>query len=574
LPKNVLVVAGPAGVRESLSAGLRERGFQVTLAVSGAEALRTVTGVAVDFAIIESHLPDIRAEQLQARLKEARPDCRVLTLASYGIARATPELLSLGPGDYILREENLLGLLDAATPSDAAAKNAAPASGEPAQPGATALIQTIDVLVGLLELSDRFFGGGTHQVARLVRAVAEDMRCDARTLEEILLATLLRDIGRAGLERTVLDEEQIFEDGQRERMRSHVTGSLRLLEHIDFPWKIVPIIRHHHERYDGTGYPEGLRGREIPIGARVVAAVDAYVAMVSERPHRPSLPPDVAQDELMRQAGRQFDPEVVEILLRVLEKGRTAGEGRKKPFVLVVDPDEEFRNLLRMRLLNEAMDVEAVPSAEGALERIASNPPDLVLAQVENESSDSYRLLQMVREDQALRHVPFALLSAREDRIFRVRALRLGVDEFLARSSSLEEIVARVENILVREAARRDGGAAPRRRGITGHLEVMPLADIVQTLSVGQKTACVTLSGSGKEGVLWFEEGNIRHASCGKRKGEKAFYEMLRWKAGEFVIEHNLRTDEKSVMQDAMFLLMEGFRLIDESSELAARSPA
>ncbi len=561
MQRNILIVASNAGVRESLGRSLRQRGFQVTLAMSGAEALRMVRSVAVDAAIVESHIPDVRAEQLQTRLREARPGCRIVTLTSYGLARATPELLALGPGDYIIREENLLSLLDGPVEESG--------NGETPDNGSTALIQTIDVLVGLLELGDRFFGGGTHQAARLARTVAEDMRCDTMTLEEIVLATLLRDIGRAGLEPAIRHVDGGYEPGEMDRMKQHVNGSLRLLEHIDFPWKILPIIRHHHESYDGTGYPEGLRGREIPIGARIVAAVDAYVAMVSERSHRPALPPSVAQDELMRQAGRQFDPEVVEVLLRVIERRRTAIDGRQRPLVLIADRDEEFRNLLKMSLLNEAIDVEAVGTAEEALNRLVSSPPDLILAEVESESSDAFRLLEEIRGDDALRHVPFALLSARDDRILKVRALRQGVDDFLLKGSSLDEIVARLENILVRETARREG-SLPKRRGISGHLEVLPLADIVQTLAVGQKTACVTLQNGHHTGTMWFEEGAIRHASVEGKDGEAAFYEMLRWNTGEFLIEHNVTTEARSVGQDAMFLLMEGFRLIDESQAMAS----
>src|SRR5262249_51177426 len=156
-----------------------------------------------------------------------------------------------------------------------------------------------DVLVGLIELGDRYFGGSSHQAMRLARAVAEEMSSETDTQDEGAIAALLRDIGKAGIERTVIAQEGGLSEQQMRAVQSHVEGSVRLLEHIDFPWKILPVIRHHHERYDGRGYPDGLKGREIPIGARILAVVDAYLAMVSDRPHRPAMTQDPAFEELI-----------------------------------------------------------------------------------------------------------------------------------------------------------------------------------------------------------------------------------------------------------------------------------
>ena len=111
-----------------------------------------------------------------------------------------------------------------------------------------------------------------------------------------------------------------------------------------------------------------------------------------------------------------------------------------------------------------------------------------------------------------------------------------------------------------------------RRRGIRGSLEDMGLPDLIQTLMIGMKTACVTLECNGSEGKLWMENGSLRHAQNGELIGEEAFYELLRWTTGEFVIEHRLKTEESTLTRDTMFLLMEGMRLMDESQIAADKS--
>ena len=557
--RNFLVVAGNGKVREALGNTLRKKGYTVTLAASGSEAMLVVRNVSVDVVLVESHLLDVRAEQLKSQIQKLRPGCRVILLTSFGSVRNSPDLLRYGTDDYLVRDDQLLELLTASI--EAGAEQPVGSAGKEKK----SLIEVVDVLVGLLELGDRFFGGTSHQAMRLARSVAEEMGVEEETRDEIVIATLLRDIGKAGVDPAVLSSVGALSGEQLEGMKGHVGGSLRLLEHIDFPWKILPVIRHHHERYDGQGYPDGLRGREIPIGARIVSVVDAYVAMVSDRVHRSALEPDEAQQELVRLAGSQFDPEVVEVFLRVIEK-RQGGRGkREKPQVLLMDPDGEFRNLLKMRLLNEGLEVEAVATAEEALACLVRSAPDLVLADVLLDGSETFQLLREIREDETLRTVPFAFLSHRDDRILKVRALRQGVDDFLLKTSDLEEIVARVENILIRESARkRDGGPTRRRRGITGQIENFSLPDIVQTLTIGMKTACVTLTAGRNRGKIWFEEGSIRHAQANEAEGERAFYEMVKWTSGTFVIEHGVRTRKDSVSHDATFLLMESLRLMDE----------
>ena len=154
---------------------------------------------------------------------------------------------------------------------------------------------------------------------------------------------------------------------------------------------------------------------------------------------------------------------------------------------------------------------------------------------------DSMQFLRDMREVSALRAIPFILLSARDDRVLKVRALRLGVDDFIIKTVDLEEMVARVENVLTRESQRHEVARVPKHRGLTGRLENFSYPDIVQTLHIGMKTALVTL-GCGKViGKTWVEDGAVVHAKVENIEGDEAFFTMLRWEEGDLHDEHGVR---------------------------------
>ncbi len=569
MPTNVLIVSDSGRVRVLLADWLRADGCAVTLAESWDEALEVVRRVAIDAAIIETRRADARARRLRDSMLQQRPGCRVVLVTGYGEVRSSTELLRFGREHFLLSGDQLPALLrndnggpPVASPTDGGERETA------------ALVQVIDVLVGLLELRHKHFGGSSHQTMRLARAVAEELGLDESTRRELILATLLRDIGKVGIDDELLDQDAELNEDQRSQMRQHVDGSVRLLEHIDFPWKVLLTIRHHHERYDGTGYPDGLKGREIPIGARIVAAVDAYVAMVSRRSHRTALTREEAMLEIERGAGAQFDPEVAELLLKVVAGHRSRGAALQTPLVLLCEPDAEFRRLLKMKLVNENYEVKAVRSIRSARRRIRSTSPDLVVAAPGRDIEKLFDLLREVREDATLRRLPFLVLAETDDRIVKVRALREGADDFVAKAADLEEIVARIESIIARETSRRDDSVPTRRSGISGQIESLPLPDIVQTLVIGMKTACVSLATEDARGDIWFQQGKIVHAETAGTAGEPALFEMLRWREGEFVIRHGIQSPGASIDGDPMYLMLEGLRLLDEGESRQGQATA
>ena len=564
MERHLLVVAADGRVREDLAADFRKQGFTITLAESGAQAERVVQSVTARMILVESHLPDMTGLELRDRLRRLRPDSRVIVLTSFGRIRNKPEMLRFGASDYLIRADQLHDLLQDgdATHTEAGAWE---------HPATQALVRTIDVLMGLIELEHREFGGTSHVAMELARATADELGASQEMMYEVVLGTLLRDLGRIGGDDDPAEGETFTDDERNRSLSDHVASSLRILEHIEFPWKVLPVIRHHHERYNGSGAPDGLRGREIPMGARIVAVVDAYVAMtVGKREDLVS--PEEALQLLTTRTGHQFDPEVVEAFHRVIDKRLATRRSKGKAVVVVVESDARFRRVLKVRLAAAGLKVKEASNYERCKEILLKQPPALALIDIDDEPKEAFQLLNEIHQDDSLCRIPVAFLSMRLDRAIKIRALRQGVDDFLIKSDNMDELVARVENILIRGSIRAEGDARRRRSGISGSLDNLSLPDIVQTLTIGMKTACVTVISDDRKGKVWFENGTPTHAESKPYDGEEAFYEMVRWKTGEFIIEHGSKTRRSTIEHDAMFLLMEALRQIDESAESQAAS--
>jgi putative nucleotidyltransferase with HDIG domain len=179
--------------------------------------------------------------------------------------------------------------------------------------------ETLASLTSALEAKDGYTSVHAHEVATLAVAVARRLGATEELVQAIELGALLHDIGKIRVPESVLNKSSALDAEEWAVMRTHPVVGERILAPIAALANVVPIVRSSHERWDGGGYPDGLAGETIPLGARIVAACDAVRAMVEPRPYRPALDLEAARAELERCSGTQFDPSVVTALLRVLD---------------------------------------------------------------------------------------------------------------------------------------------------------------------------------------------------------------------------------------------------------------
>ncbi len=183
-----------------------------------------------------------------------------------------------------------------------------------------AFLTTIGVLADAVELQDAYTAEHANEVAELAVAVGQRMGVSGVELERLRYGALLHDVGKIGVPGELLRKDGPLTAAEREKMNAHTAIGARMLERIPFLAPVAPLVRSAHERVDGGGYPDGLRGEEIPRGAMIIATCDAYHAMTSDRSYRRAMPRAEAIAELHAGAGTQFDAAVVAALVAELEQ--------------------------------------------------------------------------------------------------------------------------------------------------------------------------------------------------------------------------------------------------------------
>lgn len=183
-----------------------------------------------------------------------------------------------------------------------------------------ALLDTIKALAHAIEAKDTYTINHCEKITGRAVALAQAMALPRQDVENIRLGSILHDVGKIGIPDAVLNKPSKLNDEEYEIIKQHAQIGARIVQSVGALQGVVPIVRHHQERFDGRGYPAGLAGADIPVGARIIAAVDAYGAMTEDRVYRKALGHEKAIAELKRYAGTQFDPHVVNTFIHILKE--------------------------------------------------------------------------------------------------------------------------------------------------------------------------------------------------------------------------------------------------------------
>lgn len=189
------------------------------------------------------------------------------------------------------------------------------ASNPPTDPS-NIIKETIRTLVSILEQKDPYFSGHSERIASSCILFARSLSMPKELMDALYLASLLYDIGMVYIPNEIINKPGPLTAGEMALVKEHPKIAERILSHLSYLKSTLTIIRHHHETYDGSGYPDGLSGDAIPVGARILSIVDSYDAMTSSRPHRDALTNAEALEEIRKNAGSLFDPKIVEMFIR------------------------------------------------------------------------------------------------------------------------------------------------------------------------------------------------------------------------------------------------------------------
>jgi len=365
----ILIVDDERSVRELLAEGLATYGFETRTAAGADEAFEALLGGDIPLVLSDIDMPGQNGLELLARIKKHDPDVEVVMVT--GVVDTDTAIASIRQGatDYVSKPFNLeevrivvertlekrrLILENRAYQQDLERRveertrevtekrrEVERLYGELQE----SYESTLHALVTALDFRDNETHGHSWRVVEYAMLVAQAMGLEEPDLTWVRRGAILHDVGKIGVPDSILRKPGKLTAEEWDDMKKHPEMGYRMLQHIGFLEPALSIVLCHQERWDGSGYPRGLKGEEIPLGARIFAVVDTFDAMTSDRPYRPALPIEVAIDEVREFSGAQFDPGVAAAFLSIPVETWT--EIRTRVHHQVMDLDEQVRRALR-----------------------------------------------------------------------------------------------------------------------------------------------------------------------------------------------------------------------------------
>ena len=309
-----------------------ERGFDVVVAHDGREALERIRKDRPHLVFLDLHMPQLNGLDILKEAKEMDETIKVIVVTAIEDDQTIEKARSLGADDYVIKpfslqylQEEVLSKVSKSLYQDLRNTN------EELKRSLQGMRQVTRGVVAAFSLViSKIDPHYTHEhVSRSVeyattilkRLKEMNFSFDEVTEEAMLAGILLHDVGKIFTPKEILFKPGPLTDDEWKIMRRHPVEGAEILEQIDGLEEMAKVVRYHQEAYDGSGYPDGLKGEEIPLGARVATVVDAFDAMITDRPYRKGMAVSKAVEELKRNRGTQFDPQIVDAVISIYEEG-------------------------------------------------------------------------------------------------------------------------------------------------------------------------------------------------------------------------------------------------------------
>lgn len=333
----ILVVDDERLVNAILERYLTQMGYSCVTAESGPEALEKLSQHPFALALCDIRMPGMDGLELLQRIKEFDDEVAVIMVTALDNREIAVEAMRGGAYDYVTKpfhlEEVLISVEKALENRQLLLENrehqrnlerkVEERTRELAQKNEDMqrlFISAIESIVLTLQAKDEYTEDHSRRVSAHAMAIARELSLPEEEVENIRLAALLHDIGKVGTKESILGKPGKLTPEEASHIRSHPLIAVSILEPITPLSDVITYIKHVHESYDGSGYPDGLKGEEIPLGARIITVADVFDAMTSRRPYRAALDAETVLAHLREEAGRQFDPLVLRAFLEVYEK--------------------------------------------------------------------------------------------------------------------------------------------------------------------------------------------------------------------------------------------------------------
>jgi putative two-component system response regulator len=323
----ILLVDDEEVIRRLLEQRLSSEGYRCEQAADAEEALEKLKAGSIELVILDIRMPGKSGVELLPEIKAKYPDTAVIMATAVDDANTAINCMKAGAYDYLTKPFNLeevgfsvrraLERRRLKLENRDYQQHLEQKVEEQAQKIRGSFFNAITALAYALEAKDVYTSGHSQRVTEISVAIAKHLGLPEETIEKIRLAGLVHDIGKIGVRESILNKPGSLSDEEYKHVRLHSETGERILKPIVDDGEILKAVRHHHEHYDGTGYPDGLKGEQIPQLARIIAVADTFDAMTSGRPYRKALTQEAACAEVERCRGTQFDPEVASAFLEI-----------------------------------------------------------------------------------------------------------------------------------------------------------------------------------------------------------------------------------------------------------------
>lgn len=307
----ILVVEDNDIMREGLRDLIEAQGYQVLAADSGITALRQMEATGPDLILSDISMPEMDGYTFykQVRARSEWVTIPFIFLTALGDRDNVFASKKVGVEDYLIKPIDPQGLIT--TIRSRLDRSRQLMLAQLHQSYEASLI----LLANAIEMRDKYTRGHVERVTKYAGLIAERLGWVSPTLRSLRFGAILHDIGKIYIGERILCKPEPLDREEWEEMKSHAAIGAKLLERVPYLTGAIPVIRYHHERWDGQGYPEGLAGDEIPLGARIVAVADSFDAMTTERPYHRAYSPQQALREISANSGIRYDPVIVEAFL-------------------------------------------------------------------------------------------------------------------------------------------------------------------------------------------------------------------------------------------------------------------
>jgi putative two-component system response regulator len=335
--QRILIVDDEPMIRNILKTVVEAEGFRGDTAQNGKEALECLQGAHYQMVLTDMRMPVMDGLRLLQHVKANYEDTPVIMISAVADANSAIGALSSGACDYVIKPFNVSELrnkilralerrklilenkqyqsfLEQRVQEQTADLRKALNSLE------NAYSHTLEALINALDAREHETQRHSKRVSEYTLIIARELGVPARDLVDIDRGSLLHDIGKIGVSDNILLKPAKLTEEEWVEIRKHPGIGYHILKGIDFLKEAARLVLQHHEKFDGTGYPQGLAGKDILLGARIFAVVDTFDAMTSDRPYRKALSYQIARDEIIRFSGRQFDPGIVQVFLSIPEE--------------------------------------------------------------------------------------------------------------------------------------------------------------------------------------------------------------------------------------------------------------